>query len=74
MASTQRYLHARTPFGIIIHITDCVYNAEATVKARDGSIKTYRLPFLIAHGVTLVESKTGASKLLKALAGEQPGG
>ena len=74
MAKAQRYLHARTPFGTIISVEDRVYNAEATVKARDGSIKTYRLPFLIAHGVTLAESRTGASKLLKALASEQPSG
>ena len=74
MSKVQRYLHARTPFGTIIHITDRVYNAEATVEARDGSIETYRLPFLIAHGVTLAESKTGTFKLLKALASEQPGG
>ena len=73
MAKAQRYLNARTSFGTIIHITDRVFSTEATVKAKDSSIKTYRLPFLIAHGVTLAESKTG-SKLLKALASEQPGG
>ena len=58
MASTQRYLHARTPFGIIIRITDRVYKAEATVKAGDGRTRTYRLPFLIAHGVTLAHGET----------------
>lgn len=58
MAKAQRYLHARTPFGIIIHVTDCVYNAEATVKAGDGTSRTYRLPFLIAHGVTLAPGET----------------
>lgn len=72
MAKAQRYLGGRTPFGTIIHITDRVYNAEATVKARDGTTKTYRLPFLIAHGVTLAE--TGTPTLLKTLASEQPGG
>ena len=58
MASTQCYLHARTPFGTIIHVTNRVYNAEATVKAEDGTTRTYRLPFLIAHGVTLAQGET----------------
>lgn len=58
MASTQRYLHARTPFGTIIHVTDRVYNAQATVKASDGTTRTYRLPFLIAHGATLAQGET----------------
>lgn len=58
MASTQRYLGGRTPFGTIIRITARVYNAEATVKARDGTTRTYRLPFLIAHGVTLAQGET----------------
>ena len=58
MAKAQCYLHARTPFGTIIHITDRVYNAEATVKAGDGTTRTYRLPFLIAHGVTLAQGET----------------
>ncbi len=60
MAATQRYLGARTPFGTIIHISDCVYNPEATVRAEDGSIKRYRLPFLIAHGLTLTRKETDA--------------
>lgn len=63
MASSQRYLHARTPFGIIIHVTDRVYHAEATVKANDGTTRTYRLPFLIAHGVTPAQG--GAETPLK---------
>ena len=58
MAKAQRYLHARTPFGTIIHVTDRVYNAEATVKASDGTTRTYRLPFLIAHGVTPAQGET----------------
>lgn len=63
MASSQRYLHARTPFGTIIHINDRVYHAQATVKAGDGTtrtyrLRTYRLPFLIAHGVTLAHGET----------------
>ena len=53
MAATKRYLGASTPFGVIIAVSDAVYNAEATVRAEDGGVRTYRLPFLIAHGVTL---------------------
>ena len=52
MASTQKYLGAATPFGTIIYIDDRVYNASATVQSRDGSTKVYRLPHLIALGVT----------------------
>ena len=58
VTQAQRYLHARTPFGTIIRVTDRVYNAQATVKAEDGTTKTYRLPFLIAHGVTLAQGET----------------
>lgn len=50
MAATQRYVGARTLFGVIVQVSDQLFNAEATVEARDGSIGTYRLPFLIAHG------------------------
>ena len=53
MAATQCYLGASTPFGVIISITDHVYNAQATVRADDGSTRTYSLPFLLAHGFTL---------------------
>ncbi len=53
MAATQRYLGATTAFGVIIRIEDRLYNAAVTVEARDGTTHTYRLPFLIAHGLTL---------------------
>lgn len=53
MAATQRYLGARTAFGVIIRIEDRVYNPAVTVKASDGTIHKYRLPLLIAHGLTL---------------------
>ena len=53
MSTSQRYLGARTMFGVIVFITDCVYNAEAIVRAKDGSTRPYRLPFLIAHGLEL---------------------
>ena len=53
MAATQRYLGAHTAFGVIIHIEDRLYNAKVTVEANDGTTKEYRLPFLIAHGLTL---------------------
>lgn len=62
MTKAQRYLGGRTPFGTITHITDRVYNAEATVEAKDGTTKTYRLPWLIAHGVTLPASEQEAEK------------
>ena len=62
MSKAQRYLGGRTPFGIIVHVTDRVYNTKATVEAKDGSTKTYRLPFLIAHGVTLAESEQAVEK------------
>lgn len=54
MAATELYLGASTPFGVIIAVGDAVYNAEATVRAADGGVRTYRLPFLLAHGVVLV--------------------
>ena len=54
MAATQRYVGASTPFGVIVQVTARVYNAEATVRARDGSTRTYLLPWLIAHGVKLI--------------------
>ena len=53
VAATQCYLGASTPFGVIIFVTDRVYNARATVRADDGSTRTYSLPFLLAHGFTL---------------------
>lgn len=62
MTKAQRYLGGRTPFGTIIHVSDRVYNTEATVEAKDGNTKTYRLPFLIAHGVTLAESEQEIEK------------
>ena len=49
---TQRYLGALTAFGTIIAIENRLYNAAATVEAKDGSHSDYRLPFLIAHGIT----------------------
>ncbi len=53
MAATQLYVGASTPFGIITQVSNSVYNALATVQARDGGLSIYRLPFLIALGVTL---------------------
>jgi len=67
VASTQRYLGARTPFGTIIHVSDCVYNPEVTVRTKDGSIKRYRLPFLIAHGLTLPGRKPMAHFLARKI-------
>jgi hypothetical protein len=52
-AATQRYVGARTPFGVIVRVSNRLFNAEATVQAQDGSTSTYRLPFLIAHGARL---------------------
>jgi hypothetical protein len=53
MAATQLYVGASTVFGTIVQVSPRLYNPEATVQARDGSTRTYQLPFLIAHGVTL---------------------
>lgn len=52
MSPTERYVGTRTPFGVIVRVSDRLYNALATVEARDSSTSTYRLPFLIALGVT----------------------
>ncbi len=53
MDATRRYLGARTAFGVIIRIEDRVYNPAVTVEASDGTTGEYRLPFLIALGLTL---------------------
>lgn len=58
MAVTQRFVGASTPFGIIVQVSDILYNALATVQAKDGSRGTYRLPFLLALGVRLPERIT----------------
>lgn len=50
MAATQRYVGAHTPFGTVTSISGGVYNPEVTVQTKDGSVSTYRLPFLIALG------------------------
>jgi len=55
MASTQRFVGAHTPLGKVVAVSDNLFNALATVQAKDGSVGTYRLPFLIALGVTLPE-------------------
>ncbi len=51
MAATQRYVGASTAFGVVGQVEDRIYNPEATVQAKDGTVSTYRLPFLIALGV-----------------------
>ncbi len=53
MAASMRYVGARTPFGTITQVEDQLYNATATVQARDGSTRQYALPFLVAHGLEL---------------------
>lgn len=58
MAATQRFVGASTPFGTITQVSDSIYNALATVQAKDGGSSTYRLPFLIALGVTLAGKVT----------------
>jgi hypothetical protein len=55
MAATQRYVGASTSFGRVVTVSDNLFNATATVQAKDGSVSTYQLPFLIALGVTLPE-------------------
>jgi len=54
--ASHRYLGTRTAFGTITYISSNVYNTLATVRAKDGSTSTHRLPFLIAYGVTPVAS------------------
>jgi hypothetical protein len=53
MASTKRFVGASTPFGVVVRVEDRLFNPEAVVRAQDGTVSTYRLPFLIALGVTL---------------------
>jgi hypothetical protein len=53
MAASQRYVGASTPFGTIVQVSDQLFNPEAIVQAKDGTVSTYRLPFLLALGVTL---------------------
>ncbi len=36
MAATQRFVGAQTPFGTITQVSNSVYNALATVQAKDG--------------------------------------
>jgi hypothetical protein len=50
MAATQRFVGASTPLGKIVQVSDQLFNPEVTVQAKDGSVSTYRLPFLIALG------------------------
>ncbi len=71
MSTSQRYLGARTAFGIIVSAVDCLYNPEAVVQAKDGSTQPYRLPFLIAHGLELSEAKADVQNCVGV---EQPNG
>ncbi len=59
MAASQRFVGARTPFGTIVQVSDRLFNAEALVRAQDGSVSTYRLPFLLALGVTFAGKVAG---------------
>ncbi len=52
----RRYLGARTAFGTIVHIAERIYNPEAVVEAKDGSTRSYSLPFLMAHGLELADA------------------
>jgi hypothetical protein len=36
-------------------VSNDVYNAQALVRAKDGTMNAYQLPFLLALGVTLPE-------------------
>jgi hypothetical protein len=58
MAATQRFVGASTPFGTIVQVSDRIYNAQAVVRAKDGSSSTYQLPFLLALGVKPQERMT----------------
>ena len=52
MAATQRFVGASTPFGVIVQVEARLFNPTAVVKAADGTTAEYRLPFLLASGVT----------------------
>jgi hypothetical protein len=55
VAATQLYVGASTPFGVVAWVSNDVYNAQALVRAKDGTMNAYQLPFLLALGVTLSE-------------------
>ena len=55
MAATQRFVGASTPFGVVVRVENRLFNPTALVRAKDGTVSTYRLPFLIALGVTIQE-------------------
>ena len=54
-AATQRFVGASTPFGKVVAVSDRLFNPTATVEAQDGTVNTYRLPFLLALVVKLQE-------------------
>jgi hypothetical protein len=58
MAATQRFVGASTPFGTITQVSDRLFNPTALVRAQDGSVSTYQLPFLLALGVKPQERMT----------------
>ncbi len=57
-AASQRFVGASTPFGVVVRVEDRLFNPTALVKAQDGSVSTYRVPFLIALGVKLAGKVT----------------
>lgn len=56
--ASERYLGATSPFGVVVEIEPYLYNPLATVRHADGTESTYRLPFLLAHGLKVM---TGAA-------------
>jgi hypothetical protein len=58
VAATQLYVGASTPFGVVTWVSNDVYNAQALVRAKNGTVSTYRLPFLLALGLRLPERMT----------------
>ncbi len=51
MAASLRYLGAPTPFGVITHVENRLYNPRATCTDKTGIDTVRQLPHLIAMGV-----------------------
>ena len=60
MAASQRFVGAHTPLGIIVQVEARLFNPTALVRATDGTTAEYRLPFLIALGVTVTTQEAAA--------------
>lgn len=59
MCVTQKYLGAKTPFGVIIRIEPYLFNPLATCRSEDGSETVRQLGRLQALGVRPPSSQSG---------------